>query len=443
MLEGTLRNATHTASEVKQRLQKAFETRESISNSRLKYLRVRMYVCMNISNAIMAYVYHACSWDFVYFMQVSQRGSILFFTVLSLQNLDPVYTFSSDWFMEVFRTCIQSIKSPVSDQSIEPPASNPSIRSNQSTEPPESDQLVEPPESDQSTEPPESNQSTKPSASSDAKSQSSSTETAVDSFEAYVDKIVNYLTLTVYQRVSYGLLSKHSLPFAFKLCSMLLTHSDETLASPYSIHKLEWMALLRDFFSADHELSVDSQHSTGKLPDTTLSMYKKLKPEVISYEVWEGATTLDRALPSFNGLLMHIIHNAELWVEFSKSEYPWVFQHDEEEVLYEGSITKSRRRSSSYRPFALALINRFHRLILINLFCPSQLAASVKWFIEAEMGSEYTARIPRDLDTIYQLTSSVKPALIIITPSKLHLKRSSITFCTLSGHIKALELFAH
>ena len=240
-----------------------------------------------------------------------------------------------------------------------------------------------------------------------------------DSFEAYVDKIVNHLTLTVYHRVSYGLLAKHSLPFAFKLCTMLLTHNDETLASPYSIHRLEWMALLRDMLSADHELSIDSQHSSKGLPDTTMTMYKKLKPEIISYEMWEGATTLDRALQSFNGLLMHIIHNAQLWLEFSKSEYPWLFEFGDEEVLYEGSITRSRRRSSSYKPFALSNTNRFHRLILINLFCPSQLAASIKWFVEAEIGPEYAAAVPRDLSTIYRLTSSITPALIIITPSKL------------------------
>ncbi len=357
VLEGTLQNATHTASEVKQRLQKAFETRESISNSRLKYLRV----CVRGPSALQLCMYNVIP------TQVSQRGSILFFTVLSLQNLDPVYTFSSDWFMEVFRNCVQSIELPTNADS----------------------------------------------TSSECGDYDS------DSFEAYVDNIVNYLTLTVYHRVSYGLLTKHSLPFAFKLCAMLLIHNDETLASTYSIQKLEWMALLRDMLSADPELGIDSQHSS-KLPDTTAVMYKKLKPEVISYEIWEGATTLDRALQSFNGFLMHIIHNSELWLQFSKSECPWLFDFANEEVIYEGSITRSKRRSSSFKPFALARINRFQRLILINLFCPSQLAASAKFYIEAEMGSEYTSTVPRDLDTIYQLTSNVKPALIIITPSKYY-----------------------
>lgn len=36
----TLKNASHMASEVKQRLQKAFDTREIISHSRMKYERV-------------------------------------------------------------------------------------------------------------------------------------------------------------------------------------------------------------------------------------------------------------------------------------------------------------------------------------------------------------------------------------------------------------------
>lgn len=283
----------------------------------------------------------------------------MFFAVLSLQNLNPVYAFSSDWFMDVFCKCVKSIQSP----------------------------------------------------------------TASDSFDAYVDEVVRYLTLTVYHRVSYGILASHSLPFAFKLCSMLLIHEDRSLNSTTIIRRSEWMALLRDYFAPDDSLATESQYS-GK---PSASPYKKLKPDQISYEMWEGAMLLDRALHSFNGLLMHIVHNPDLWVEFSKASAPWLLSFDNEQVLYEGSLTKSKRRGSSVIPFARSKMSRFQVLILVNLFCPNQLAASAKWFIEEEMGAEYVMRVPRDLETINQLTSSVNPALIIIAPSQFMLHRFTVS----------------
>ena len=235
-------------------------------------------------------------------------------------------------------------------------------------------------------------------------------------FEEYVNKIVDHMTLTIFHRVSYGILARHFLPFSFKLCTMLLMHRDKTLNSSTTVRRSEWMALLRGNLSPDSELGVESQHSSKQQPDTTAS-YKKLKPDEISYEAWEGATRLDKALHAFSGLLTHIIHNVDTWVKFSKSECPWLEDVGNEEITYAGS--KSRRRSSiSGKPFALANINSFHRLILINTFCPSQLSASVKWLIERELSAEYMTRAPPDLETIYQLTSSVNPALIIITPSK-------------------------
>ena len=241
---------------------------------------------------------------------------------------------------------------------------------------------------------------------------------AETSFKAYVKEIVEFLTLTVYYKVSYGILTKHSLLFAFKLCTMLLMHQDESLQYSTTVRKSEWLALLRGSVAQDSELAVDSQHSS-KQP-VTAATHKMLKPEQISYGAWEGATLLDKALLSFSGLLTHIMHNVEMWVEFSKSDQPWLMNFDEE-VVQPGPLSKSRRRSSSSKTFSLAQLNHFQRLILVNVFCTHQFAASAKWLIETEMGAEYTVILPRDLKTIYPLTGPVTPALIIIAPSEWRL----------------------
>jgi hypothetical protein len=296
--------------------------------------------------------------DMSLFLQVAQRGSILFFTVLSLQSLDPVYTFSSDWFMEVFRTCVQSIQSPT--------------------------------------------------LGSDYKSG--------DLFEKYVGRIVDQLTLTIFHRVSYGILSRHFLPFSFKLCTMLLMHHDRALNSPTTIRRSEWIALLQGSLPPDSDLGVVESQYSGKQQLDTTAGFKKHKPEEISYETWEGAARLDKALHVFSGLLPHIINNVDIWVRFSKSEAPWLEDFGMEETAYEEPMSKSKRHTT--KPFALSAINSFHRLILVNIFCPNQFAVAAKWFIERELSAMYMVRRPPDLEAIYRLTSCVNPALIIITPSE-------------------------
>ena len=328
-------------------------------------------------------------------MQVAQRGSILFFALLSVQNLDPVYTFSSDWFMEVFLYSVQAIPSPATA------ASKPEPQQPQQQQPQQQQHQQQ------------------------QQQQQQQWGKSTDAFEAYVNEIVHHMTLTVFHRVSYGLLTKHFLPFSFKLCTMLLMHRDKTLSSPTEIRKAEWLALLHGNFSGggSGDLAMDSQHSSKQPGSSTRrSKFKKLKPEGISYKVWEGMNRLDEGLHVFGGILMHIIHNTAKWVQFSKSQCPWLESFgDQEEVLYKGSITKSKRRSSNTKSFTFSSINRFHQIILINIFCPNQLAASVKWFIEAEMGAVYTTRVAPSLEAIYHLTNSSNPALIILTRSVMFL----------------------
>lgn len=251
------------------------------------------------------------------------------------------------------------------------------------------------------------------------KSDDEGADSAEASFKAYVREIVDFLTLTVYSKVSYGILTRHSLLFAFKLCCMLLLHQDQSLRHPFSIRRSEWTTLLREGVASDSELAMDSQHSSKLVvPGST----KFQKPEEISYEAWEGATTLDKAVAAFNGLVLHIVHNVGLWVEFSKSERPWLVKFDEEEVEQpqqpaEPRVSKSRRRSSTAR-FLLGSLNHFQRLLLVNVFCPHRIAESARWLVETQLGSEYTAGLPRDLKTIYPLTGPVTPTLIVITPSE-------------------------
>ena len=264
----------------------------------------------------------------------------MFFSVLSLYNLDQMYTFSSRWFMELFRNCIQSIKPPSEDHS----------------------------------------------------------------FDLYLDEIVEYLTISVFHRVTSGILAKHFLPFSFKLCSMLLLHGDPTLNSPTGITQQEWMALLKNTSLLEPD---PSSFSTS-----TPLRHRKIcivKPDEISAEAWDGATFLSKMLQNFHGLLTHIVNNTDLWVQFFRSPTPWNFYFECEEVIRSDDPISSTS-------FSINKINRFQRLLLVSVFCLEHLAVAVKWFVDEEMGVLYTTKIPCSLTTAYQEMNNINPVLIIITP---------------------------
>lgn len=303
-------------------------------------------------------------------VQVAVQGSVLFFSALTLQNLDPVYAFSSDWFMEVFRKCIQAIQAPASARA---GGGGATVDDGNVT-----------------------------------------TEHDAELFESYLAEIIKHLTLSVYRSVTNGILNKHCLPFALKLCAMLIMHGGTPLKSSVPITRAEWTALLREtsFLLPDIDQQ-QGRRSIGGGPSNRTT--RKLKPESLSQEAWEGAVKLDRSIPAFAGLLKHITQNPNLWVQFSKSDCPWEFT----EVKGEASVAPVvSKKSVSSKPFAFASINQFQMLLLIRIFCPSQFAASVKWFIEVVMGAEYTVRAPCSLDTVHGQTTRLNPALIIITPSE-------------------------
>ena len=219
-------------------------------------------------------------------------------------------------------------------------------------------------------------------------------------FNLYLDEAVKSLTITVFQRVTSGILSKHSLPFAFNLCMMLLIHKDPSLNSPTSVTHDEWMALLKN--SASTRTTCD---------------YSKpvcLKPDKIPAEAWECSVSLSEMLPSFHGLLVHIVNNIDLWVQFSQTPTPWNFYYDDKEVIE----IDDPKGKPSHLPFSLDKINRFHQLLLVQAFCQERLATAIKMFVDVEMGVAYTKRTPCDLSTTYQWMTNLKPILIILTSSE-------------------------
>ncbi len=193
---------------------------------------------------------------------------------------------------------------------------------------------------------------------------------------------------------------------------MLILNKDPNLKPETIISHQEWKFLL-------HDKGIQAKSSS-----------QVEKPDEISTEAWECASAMSDQLPSFQQLLEHISNNTSLWVEFAESSTPWKFNF-REELVHKAEL-KDKRVSG--KAFSMAAVNRFQMLLLVKAFCPGLLAGGMKWFISEEMGTIYSSKVPCTLLSVYKSASSVKPVLIIITPSKnrrhtaLHNNMQAVTF---------------
>lgn len=177
---------------------------------------------------------------------IATRGSILYFSLLSLKGLSSVYQYSLNWFLKIFCHCIQDVSTK-----------NGSL-----------------------------GEKTK--------------EGITEACEA--------LTLTVFRAVAVGLSSEHFTPFIFKLCCSIKMHGDCLLGIQPSISVPEWTAFVQDpedlsLETVDHS-SAPHMRAKGQLNAQKCSDASNLsdKPDVLTEKKWDVALQLEHFLDCFANL---------------------------------------------------------------------------------------------------------------------------------------------
>ena len=319
--------------------------------------------------------------------QVATRGAVLYFSLLSLKHLSPMYQFSLTWFQGIFSACIQGVSSsPTGDEDA--------------------------------------------SWTNDSK------------FQQYIANIIQLLTKKVFDITSMALSSDHHLPFSFKFCSSILMQGDEIREIEPKISKAEWLALTENGTSLSPDVIRHRGHvfvpptppSTGSPVHSrraTSGSHRKYtvsdkhkKPEFLSQEVWSASLRLESQLSCFIGLSAHLTNNSELWKAFINSAEPWEFKFTSD-VMNELTKQSDTRKPSK---FNYKTLSHFQKLMLIKTFCPQHLTASVRWFIQLELGSEFIIKPPLDLGNVFKETNRFIPVLFILGPGIVRM-----CLCVLGG----------
>lgn len=190
--------------------------------------------------------------------QIATRGSILYFSLLSLKGLDSVYQYSLNWFLKIFCHCIQDVSTLGSSLG--------------------------------------------------------------GMAKGALLEACEVLTFTVFKAVAVGLSSEHFIPFVFKLCCSIKLRGDSLLGLQPTIAMPEWTAFLQDTKGLSVEAVNVHTHSSAVHVGTggqqlfsgadASNSSDFIKPNIFSEEKWDAALWLEYHLDCFANLRKELSDNA-------------------------------------------------------------------------------------------------------------------------------------
>nr|KAI8735296.1 dynein heavy chain 6; axonemal-like [Biomphalaria glabrata] len=339
------------------------------------------------------------------YLPVATRGSVIYFVIAELANIDVMYQYSLTWFQSMFSTCItesiQESRTTFSHQTFASgvlrPSSAKSIKSMHNSESQEGDL------DDQS----------------DPDSSASLME--------HLTNMIERLTYNIYRIVSVGLFSNHQLTFSFMLCSSIMranTKTENTSLRIEGIQDNEWYLFLHGNVAAalksqdredkkessDLSKSLDLGENTEEKADTKelkpTSAYKKIIPSWISESVWRQCQFLEATLENFSQLCLSLTDNDQQWELFRNAEN--VF-----ELVREPFASVLEKPGTV---FEWQKLTKFQCLILIKTLRLDILPASLSLFIKDQLGSTYVATGTFDLRDVYNESMAKSPMIFILSP---------------------------
>lgn len=233
---------------------------------------------------------------------IATRASILYFTVQHLTSLNVMYQFSLSWFYTVFQACLHGPK-----KEIEPEKKKTSITIGGET-------------LDLSTKSSNNKRMSMLRRTSTQSKGESQPDLREVSFQSYVDSILDFLTHTVYQVVSWALFTEHQLIFSFSVCVNILKHA-------LSEHTEQKISLRENAFFLMSALLADMQQNALAKKVHDLGDFKVFERLTLDEKSVRQLLLLEETLPhKFNALSLNMKNNHDtLWKEFMAVKDPYKY----------------------------------------------------------------------------------------------------------------------
>ncbi|XP_035825271.1 dynein heavy chain 6, axonemal [Aplysia californica] len=357
------------------------------------------------------------------YLPVATRGSVLYFVIAELANVDVMYQYSLTWFQGMFATCISDSSHESDDNASISSSSSQAFASGVLR--PSSARSIKSMHNDKDKE--------------EAETQPVQLALSVpgdkQELMAHLRGMIDRLTYNIYRIVSVGLFSNHQLIYSFMLCSSIMQANnkfvDETTEME-AIQENEWQIFLQGNIAAarmidktvhkqeSSEEEANSGEETSAKPPSVNSSESEEKPSTeaehpphpswVTESEWRQCQYLEATIPSFDLLCRSLCTNTEQWQLFKSSEDPF--------FLMEQPFVHGPDADKSSPIFPWEGLTKFQRLILIKTLRLEVTPSAVSQFIRDQLGARYLSTGTFDLKEIYRESMAKAPLIFILSPGE-------------------------
>ncbi|XP_066216240.1 dynein axonemal heavy chain 14 [Saccopteryx leptura] len=344
------------------------------------------------------------------YLPIATRGTLLYFLVASLTQINYMYQFSLDWFRQVF---VASIVSKGKDQEEH------SLKREKMS-------LIKVHEMINLSKEPKLNDEKTP-------------------LKKYLKNAIDVLTRNVFKVVSAALFNQHKLCFSFLLCTTIMqSNAHESLIQDDigSLPDEEWNIFL-------HSAILVKTKSVMPQPklDSLYKMYRGQHLQWVSNSRWKQCQYVSSQLEPFSLLCKSLLTNASQWDTKKNSTAPYHLMStafpSENVSLEETELLNDNEELYHPINFPWEKLTPFQRLILIKILRPEHLNNSVRTFIAEKIGAEYVHGDGINLKEFYKVSTAGTP-LVLLQSDAVDLTNTLLKFAQeLKGttqHVTMLSL---
>jgi hypothetical protein len=333
------------------------------------------------------------------YVSLAKRGSLLYFLINHLSRLNIMYQFSLTWFQRTFHSCLLD-RDPTRRMSMTniTPDLDPLQRyAKQRRRSSLMSSLVQSPRHSITEE--SSYEQSQPSSSKMRRS----TKTFVSIInpqqrEMTLRLMVDRLTFTIYQLVSWSLFAEHQLLFSFLLTTTIEreANNDERSrrmkVSPDTIHEEE------DEENEDGERKTTDEQEQEQEQDTKLSFitqdeWTSFMSPLLATVTEDKLSFFNEQLPSLYPICQDLLLDADQ--QFFKHPNPYLY------------LTRHDNYSH---------LSRFRCVLLIKILRPDLLLPSISQYVVEQMGNKFLSSGFADIQDVYQHSSPQAPIILLLSP---------------------------
>ncbi|CAF3997941.1 unnamed protein product, partial [Rotaria sp. Silwood2] len=327
------------------------------------------------------------------YVSLAKRGSLLYFLINHLSRLNIMYQFSLTWFQRTFHSCIldhdSTRRMSMTNLSNELDPLQRLTRQRRSSSLLSS--LISSPRQSISEE------LTREQIPINLTRTRHNTKSFVSTITpqqraATLRLMVDRLTYTIYQLVSWSLFAEHQLLFSFLLTTTIEreTNNDE---------KTRYMATASDIIQeeegGDEQQQQQQQHINeleAKLPCITHDEWTLFMSPLLSTINEDKLSFVNDLLASLYSVCQHLLHDTNQ--EFFKHSNPYLY------------LTRHDHHSR---------LSRFQCILIIKILRPELLLPSISQYVAEQMGSKFLSSGFADIQDIYTHSSPQAPIILLLS----------------------------